>query len=308
MLSSPILSSSLLLLQYLTVSVWGTPTPQADDFGDRFPTIPDDPTPPPRPCDAAGCRDPTYQLPPSFFPGQDIFVILFGRPGRYQSTSKPDINQILKGYLQDSLPYFLKQLAPVPSKIPDLVKEGIPLLVNAILSTLGANDMKDVPKLQAWAKKVYPKASCDLFAAAALPAYLAGFDTVYFANNPKQVLDYGAKPSIPELDYFIQPAYGPISHNDGVTIFYNAKFPAFFGQRHVVSEGRDVFVRSPAVSHSQASLSNPEFNALVRHLLYQFGHVKKWSEVDYLDSDYEMQYLKGLCEVSVHVGVLERLR
>ena len=295
--------SSILLLQCLTTAVAGAPTAQdGGDFSDRFPPDIEEPQPPSRPCDAQGCRDPTFRLDQNeIFPGQIIFLILFGRPGRIQSSPGEDISKILTSYVEDSLPYFLKQLTPTPSNISTLVKEGAPLIVEAVLDFSKAKNIKNSKKLKAWTEKAYVKAPCDLFAAATLPVLEPALDAVYFQNNPNQDLNYGQKPTTHDLDYFIQPVFGPISHRDGITIHYDSKFPKFQNRVQVANQARDVFVRSPDVSHyrsTPSSSGNHEFKRLVRTLIRQFGHLVQWSAVDYLDDEIDLQYLLGLCKVS----------
>lgn len=301
--------SSILLLQCFTTAVAGAPTAQdwddeedQGDYSDRFPPYIEEPQPPSRPCDAQGCRDPTYRLnQDEIFTGQNIFLILFGRPGRIQSSPGEDIRKILTSYVEDSLPYFLKQLTPAPSSISTLVNEGAPLIVEAVLDFSKARDIKDPSKLKAWTEKAYAKAPCELFAAATLPVLEPALDAVYFQNNPKQELEYGQKPTTHDLDYFIQPVFGPMSHRDGITIHYNSKFPKFQRRAQVANQGRDVFVRGPDVSQYRSTPStsgNYKFKYLVLTLIRQFGHLAQWSAVDYLDSEIELQYLVGLCKVS----------
>lgn len=305
MLTSLFSLSTLLLLKCLTSPATGVPVSQdeSDDALTRggIPYIPQGPQAPPRPCDEEGCRDPAIQLSQDdVFPGQDIFLIVFGRPGRIQSSPGKDISTILTSYVEDSLPYFLKQLTPVPKDIPAAVKEGAPLIVSAVLDFSQRKDAKNAQKLKAWTKKVYGKAPCDLFAASTLPPLEAALDAVYFANNPTQEFEYGQKQISHDLDYFIRPAYGPIATRDGVTIRYNSKFPAFQNGVNVVNHARDVFVRGPDDSQYRSTPAGPghiEFKRLVQTLLYQFGHVAQWATVDYLDDEIDLKYLLGYCKV-----------
>lgn len=303
--------SSILLLQCLTSAVVGVPIAQdEDDFPDRdFPPFIEDPQPPSRPCDAQGCRDPTYGLlQDEIFPGQNIFVITFGRPGRVQSSPGQNISTILTSYVEDGLPYFLKQLNPTPKDIPALVTEGAPLIVGAVLDFAEAKDVSNSQKLKAWAEKAYVKAPCDLFAAATLPVLEPALDAVYFDNNPNQDLEYGQKPTTTDLDYFIQPVFGPISHRDGITIYYNSKFPTFQNGIWVANQARDVFVRGPDVSHYRSTPTSPgnrQFKYLVLALMRHFGTLTQWSAVDYLDNEFDIQSLLGLCKVGPRTLFLE---
>ena len=310
MLSASLLSSSLFLLQAIVPVVLGAALPD-DNYYDPYDHLPPpvvEPQPPARGCDEAGCRDPTYQLQDdTLIPDKpNVWVITFGRPGKYQEAAKPDINKILSDYLSTSLPYFLNQLSLDKKIVPSLVKEGIPILINAITSITQEKAVADAAKeLQKWSQKVEPKSPCGAFAAAAVSASLVAYDAVYFANEA----DYASDPNDPngasttnDLDYFLKPAYGSISHDDDVIIHYNAKFPDYFAaSKPSTNVDRNVYVRlSESAAKYRASPSsapNPDFKKLVRILLKQFGQVKQWAAVDYLDTDFELGYLREYCKV-----------
>lgn len=287
------LSSSLFLLQALAPVVLGAAIP--DDY---YPPPHESPDPPARDCDAAGCRDPTWNLDDAtLIPDKEnVWIITFGRPGKYQEAAKPDINKILSDYLSTSLPYLLNQLSLDKKEIPTLVKDGVPLLIKAVTSITQQKDAADAKKLQEWSRKVEPKSPCGAFAAAAVSAYLVAFDAVYFANNPNGV------PTTNDLDYFLMPAYGSMSHDNDMTVHYNAKFPDFFSsQKSSTNVDRNVYVRmdesAAKYRASPSSAGNPDFKKLAHVLLRQFGQVKQWAALDFLDTGFEIRYLKEYCKV-----------
>lgn len=287
-------SSSFLLLQAITPLVFCAAIPGDEEAPNGL-----NPEAPPRGCDAYGCPDPTYYLQdPTLIPDKtDVFIINFARPGKYQDTPKPDVNKILTDYLSTSSPYLLNQLNVDKKSIPALVNEGVPLLVDAVLSITQSKNVADGGKaLQKWSQKIEPKSPCGLFAAAAVPASLIAFDAVYFANNANGV------PTTNDLDYFLQPAFGSFSHDNDVSVHYNAKFPDFFSQKRSTNVDRNVYVRlaesAAKYRASPSSAGNPEFKKLVLVLLRQFGQVKQWAAADWVDTAFGLGYLNEYCKVN----------
>lgn len=287
MLSST--ASSILLLQSVAPLALGIALP-----GGAPPPPLEEPEPPFRAC-APFCQNPTYQLAePDIYPNRNTWIVTIGRPGLYQSEANPDINKILGTYLKESLPYFLNQIVSDNKTIPDLVSAGSPLLIDAVIAIASETDVApNAAKLKAWATSVDPKAPCDAFAAAAVSINSVVGDTVYF-GNPRE-----GKTTTHEQDYFLQPAYGPISHRDDIVIHYKSKFPAFWGANPTTNIDRNVYVRSSAACYSSSGLV--AFEAQIKDLLAQFGQLKQWAEpdVDYIDTVYQIRYLKAYCEVSI---------
>lgn len=288
MLSST--ARSILLLQSVAPLALGIALP-----GGVPPPPPEDPEPPFRAC-APFCQNPTYQLAePNIYPNRNTWIVTIGRPGLYQSEANPDINKILDTYLKESLPYFLNQIVSDYKTIPDLVSTGSPLLIDAVLSIASETDVApNAAKLKAWATSVDPKAPCDAFAAAAVSVNSVVGDTVYF-DNPRK-----GNTTTHEQDYFLQPAYGPISHRDDIVIHYKSKFPAFWGSNPTTNIDRNVYVRSGGACYSSSS-GLAAFGAQIKDLLAQFAQLKQWAEpdVDYIDTVYQIRYLKAYCEVSI---------
>lgn len=279
---------SILLLQSVAPLALGIALP-----GGEPPITPEDPEPPFRGC-APFCPNPTYQLAePNIYPNRNTWIITIGRPGLYQSEANPDINKILGTYLKESLPYFLNQIVSDNKTVPDLVAAGSPLLIDAVIAIANETDVApNAAKLKAWATSVDPKTPCDAFAAAAVPINSVVGDTVYFAN-PRE-----GNATTHEQDYFLQPAYGPISHRDDIVIHYKSKFPAFWGANPTTNIDRNVYVRSSEACYSS---SGPAFEAQIKDILAQFGQLKQWAEpdVDYVDTVYQIRYLKAYCEVNI---------
>lgn len=289
MLSST--AGSILLLQSVAPLALGIALP-----GDP-PITPDDPEPPFRTC-APYCRDPTYQLSePDIFPNRNTWIVTIGRPGLYQSETNPDINQVLGTYLKESLPYFLNQIVSDNKTVPALVTVGSPLLVDAVIAIANETDVApNAAKLKAWATSVDPKAPCDAFAAAAVSINSVVGDTVYFANPPE------GNTTTQEQDYFLQPAYGSISHRDNIVIHYNSKFPAFWGTTPTTNIDRNVYVRSSKTC-AKYGTGQAAFEAQIKDLLAQFGQLKQWAvpDVDYIDTVYQIRYLKAYCLVNAAI-------
>ena len=288
MLSS--IARSILLLQSIAPLALGIALP-----GGEAPAPPEDPIPPFRAC-APFCRNPTYQLAePDIYPNRNTWIISIGRPGLYQSETNPDINKILGTYLKESLPYFLNQIVSDNKTVPALVTAGSPLLIDAVIAIANETDVApNAAKLKAWATSVDPNAPCDAFAAAAVSINAVVGDAVYFANPPE------GKATTHEQDYFLQPAYGPTSHRDGVVIHYKSKFPAFWGTNPTTNIDRNVYVRSSETC-AKYSAGDAAFEAQIKDLLAQFGQLKQWAEpdVDYIDTVYEIRYLKAYCVVNI---------
>lgn len=265
--------------------------------GGEAPSPPEEPEPPFRAC-APFCRNPTYRLAePDIYPNRDTWIITIGRPGLYQSETNPDINNVLGTYLKESLPYFLNQIVSDNKTVPALVTAGSPLLIDAVVAIAKETDVApNAAKLKAWATSVDPKAPCDAFAAAAVPINSVVGDTVYFAN-PRE-----GKATTHEQDYFLQPAYGPISHRDDILIHYKSKFPAFWGTTPTTNIDRNVYVRSSetCAKYSSDAAGHAAFEAQIKDLLTQFGQLKQWAvpDVDYIDTIYQIRYLKAYCLVN----------
>lgn len=299
MLSST--AGSILLLQSVAPLALGIALP-----GGFPPDPPPEPEPPFRAC-APFCRDPTYQLDePDIYPNRNTWIVTIGRPGLYQSEKNPDINQVLGTYLKESLPYFLNQIVSDNKTVPALVTAGSPLLVDAVIAIANKTDVApNAAKLNAWATSVDPKAPCDAFAAAAVPIHSVVGDTVYFAN-PRE-----GNATTQEQDYFLQPAYGRISHRDDILIHYNSKFPAFWGTNPTTNIDRNVYVRSSETC-AKYSAGYAAFEAQIKDLLAQFGQLKQWAvpDVDYVDTVYDIRYLKAYCVVNIatpfHLGFTQR--
>lgn len=287
MLSST--TGSILLLQSVAPLALGIALPGYP------PIIPEDPVPPFRAC-APFCRDPTYQLAePDIYPNRNTWIVTIGRPGLYQSEKNPDINQVLATYLNESLPYFLDQIVSDNKTVPALVTAGSPLLVDAVIAIANETDVApNAAKLKAWATSVDPKAPCDAFAASAVSILSVVGDTVYFAN-PRE-----GSATTHEQDYFLQPAYGPISHRDDIIIHYNSKFPAFWGTTPTTNIDRNVYVRSNKTC-AKYRAGEAAFEAQIKDLLTQFGQLKQWAvpDVDYIDTVYQIRYLKAYCVVNI---------
>lgn len=287
MLSST--ARSILLLQSVAPLALGIALP---DLGP--PPIPEDPEPPFRAC-APFCQNPTYQLAePDIYPDRNTWIVAIGRPGLYQSEAKPDIKKVLGTYLDESLPYFLNQIVSDNQTVPALVSAGAPLLIDAVIAIASETDVApNAAKLKAWATSVDPKAPCDAFAAAAVSINSVVGDTVYFGNPSK------GKATTHEQDYFLQPAYGPISHRDDIVIHYKSKFPAFWGANPTTNIDRNVYVRTSEACYSKSGLV--AFEAQIKDLLAQFGELSQWAEpdVDYIDTVYQIRYLKAYCEVII---------
>lgn len=301
MAKTAFLASSLLLLQSLTVVLSGSVIPRDDDDVEKgFSRVPEDPEIPPRTCDP-DCKDAAYNLPENFYPYRnDIFTILFGRPGALESNPTTPASEILTRELTETLPYLIHQFGNVDDvKIPALVKEGVPLLVKDVLGLVGGQDDPNGGKITQWARKIAPKAICQFYAVAALPATEAASDTIYYANQ-----NQAGKPTTSDQDYFLQPAYGPLAHRDDITIKYNAKFPALFGKAAAAFvQDRTTYVRDPDFSQyrqTPTAPGNPKFKDQIRTLLYQFKHTEQWSQTtpqDYLDNAYYLGYHYEYCLV-----------
>ena len=147
-------------------------------------------------------------------------IVTIGRPGLYQSETNPDINRVLGTNLKETLPYFLNHIVSDKKTVPALVTAGSPLLLDAVVAIAKETDVApNAAKLKAWATSVDPKAPCDTFAAAAVPINSVIGDIA----NARE-----GKATTHQQDYFLQPAYGPISHRDDIVIHYKSKLPAFF--------------------------------------------------------------------------------
>lgn len=245
---------------------------------------PEEPEPPFRAC-APFCQNPTYQLAePDIYPNRNTWIVTIGRPGLYQSEVNPDINKILDTYLKEFLPYFLNQIVSDNKTIPALASAGSPLLIDAVIAIAYEADVaSNAEKLKAWATSVDPKAPCDAFAAAAVSMNSVVGDTVYF-GNPRE-----GNATTHEQNYFLQPAYGPISHRDDIVIHYKSKFPAFWGANPTTNIDRNVYVRSSEeVCYSSSRSGLVAFEAQIKDLLAQFGQLKQWAEpdVNYIDTVY----------------------
>lgn len=287
MLSST--AGSILLLQSVAPLALGIALPGS------VPPEFSEPEPPFRAC-APFCLDPTYQLyEPDIYPNRNTWIVTIGRPGLYQSEMNPDINQVLGTYLNESLPYFLNQIVSDNKTVPALVTAGSPLLIDAVIAIANKTDVApNAAKLKAWATSVDPKAPCDAFAAAAVSIHSVVGDTVYFANPPE------GNATTQEQDYFLQPAYGTISHRDDIVIHYNSKFPAFWGTNPTTNIDRNVYVRSSETG-ANYSAGYAAFEAQIKDLLAQFGQLKQWAvpDVDYVDTVYDIRYLKAYCVVNI---------
>lgn len=284
---------SILLLQSVAPLALGIALP-----GGEPPPPPEEPEPPFRAC-APFCKNPTYQLAePDIYPNRNTWIVTIGRPGLYQSEANPDIKKILGTYLKESLPYFLNQIVSDNKTVPGLVSTGSPLLIDAVLAIASESDVApNAAKLKAWATSVDAKAPCDAFAAAAVPINSVVGDTVYF-GNPRE-----GNATTHEQDYFLQPAYGPISHRDDIVIHYKSKFPAFWGANPTTNVDRNVYVRSSEACYSSSGLG--AFEAQIKDLLAQFAQVKQWAEtdVDYVDTIYQIRYLKAYCLVNISKSI-----
>lgn len=284
----PSTARSILLLHAVAPLALGIALP-----GSAPPISPDEPNPPFRACEPF-CRNPTYRLAePDIYPNRDTWIVTIGRPGLFQSEAKPDINEVLGTYLEESLPYLLDQIVSDNKTVPGLVSTGSPLLIDAVLAIASESDVApNAAKLKAWAASVDPKAPCDAFAAAAVPINSVVGDTLYF-GNPRE-----GNATTHEQDYFLQPAYGPISHRDDIVIHYNSKFPAFWEANPTTNVDRNVYVRSKEACYRSSGLG--AFEAQIKDLLSQFAQLKQWAEpdIDYVDTVYQIRYLKAYCLVN----------
>ncbi|KAG8527828.1 uncharacterized protein KY384_006744 [Bacidia gigantensis] len=211
--------------------------------------------------------------------------------------------------LQQSLPYLLKQLSINEATIPDLVSQGVPLISQVVTASIAdhfapapgtpiplvrrnlfddignwiqgvVNDIGDAVKQPA------VDAGCGLFAASALPGYLAAvaaFSVLNAGSTPKS--------TTPDQDFYIQPLHGAVSHPDGIVVYYNANFPPGFENADGVTMGQAIYTRNgPDIEYTDVN-----FAATTRLLLHEFTHVKQYQALGYDFNAFGLRYLFDYC-------------
>ena len=298
------ISTLLFLSQLLAPSVTGSPIPDngycaADDPGceSRFLITPPDPVAPSRPCDPY-CVDPTFRIDgEGIFLDKPTWIILIGIPENTPSQKGVDFKKELTGYAEESLPYLLNQLVADKKTVPDLVKQGVPMLVDTVLSTAAQKNVTSTKELQKWFQKMLPKDSCTLFAAAAIPMLSRAYDIAQLINGQD------SSPTTQDIDFFLNPVYGSLAKRDDIEIHYGSFFPPLYGNVASVLDNRIVYVQNPESAAkyraTPSSPGNPDFKDLVRVLIPQYRQVAQWSSFAYYDYQYQLRYLKSLCEVWV---------
>jgi hypothetical protein len=220
--------------------------------------------------------------------------------------------------LNVSLPYLLEQIGVHPKEIPALVSKGIPLFEAAIKASLcsdpaGHNVRRGifgdivhfvehavstvVSTVVHGVEEVVVDTTCSVFAAGALPGYLT-VAALLRVENIAQI----PRATTPDQDFFIFPLHGPISHNDGISVFYSAKLPPGFGDTLGVTIGRNIYVRAGL---GTIDSSNAGFPSATSILLHEFTHSKQYQALGYSLPAFGSQYLFNFCKVSLGLPYLD---
>lgn len=235
-----------------------------------------------------------------------VTVIL---PPTIDNNNTDSFETIHSQTLKVSLPYLFEQIGVDQKEIPKLVKRGIPLFEAAIKESLRHHPSResslarrsifddivdfidDVGKaVVGGVKGAAVGLGCSIFATGALPGYLAVAGLLHVQN-----INQTPRPTTPDQDFFVFPLHGAISHNDGISIFYNANLPPGFGDTIGVSIGRNIYLRQSA---NTRLLENAEFPRATRTVLHEFTHTKQYQAVGYNLARFGTQYLYNFCEVS----------
>ena len=227
-------------------------------------------------------------------------------------------NAALLDNLKSNLPNTLQQLQVDPAQIPALAEEGLPLLLEAITAVQNGSSLSDDPgsetararrglfsKIGKWIKKVVSaivKAvqeaikdlECSAFAALTLPGFMVS-DAAF------TILNIGGTgvPTTKDQDYFIDPLHGSVSHDDGVSIYYNARFAPGFGSAAATTFGRRIYMRADnsATIASPPLVQQSGFQQRTKTLLHEFTHVKQYKALFYDESSFGLRYLFAYCKV-----------
>jgi hypothetical protein len=226
-------------------------------------------------------------------------------------TNSPDFTDLSSQAFNKSLPFLLEQLGVDAADIPDLVAEAIPLFNDIVIGSIsGGNSSSADPsanlrrrglfsKIGKWVKKVVNKAvnvvedvasdaGCSVFAAGALPGYLVSAD-LFKVQNVFKI----PSPTSSDQDFYIFPLHGPISHNDGIVVYYQANFPPGFGSADGVTMGRNIYLRGAKASVS----TDAAFKSTTKILLHEFTHSKQYQSFGYNLNAFGLKYLFEYCKV-----------
>lgn len=87
---------------------------------------------------------------------------------------------------------------------------------------------------------------CDIFAHVTLPGYI--FSDIGFSHLNSHT---PAVPTISDQDYFISPEHDSVSHDDKISIFYQARFAPGFGANVAATTfGRSIYMRANQASNT----------------------------------------------------------
>jgi hypothetical protein len=211
--------------------------------------------------------------------------------------------------VSDSLPHLLAQLGVDEKEIPALVAEAIPLMKEAVISSLNGSALNSTTSdlhrrnlfgdIGNWIKKVVTTGvhivetatvdtGCSIFAAGAVPGYLVSADLFRIENIFKST-----HPTSLDQDFYIFPLHGPVSHNDHIVVYYSATFPPGFGSADGVTMGRTIYLRAAMAATS----TDRGFQVETKTLLHEFTHVKQYQALGYNLPAFGLKYLFEYCKV-----------
>ena len=108
-------------------------------------------------------------------------------------------------------------------------------------------------------------------------------------------------PTTEDQDYFIDPLHGFVSHDDGVHVYYNARFAPGFGNAAATTFGRRIYMRADdsATVASPPLVQQSGFQQRTKTLLHEFTHVKQYKALFYDESLFGLRYLFAYCKVRI---------
>lgn len=222
----------------------------------------------------------------------------------------PDFDGLSSDIVQQSLPYLLQEFGIDSSEIQALVDEAIPLIHQGVIDAVSGSDGDVSAKSQevivldifSWIAKVISKAAnivqsgaanigCGVWSAAATPVFTGGaylFEAVN-SNHP-------GVPTSDDQDFYIFPVHGSLSHDDNISIHYNATFPwPIPVGRVAITWGKDIYVNSYGAN--VADRTDVKFEYITRKMLHELTHVQQFKSLGYITPAFGAKYLFQHCMV-----------
>lgn len=241
--------------------------------------------------------------------GSDLSVII---PVGQSVDPPPAFLDYNRDIAHQSLPPLLSLFGVDDSEIPALVEEAIPITYGSLTTLFAHGNNSNSPQFcthgifadaSAWIDKVVSKASnvvkshttdssCALFGAVLTP----GFEGVANLFTTLNFISIQA-PTTNDQDFYIYPLYNSISHDDGITVCYNAIFPPFFeilGPVDAVTMNKTIYVKDTVSSRNYGDL---QFTHGTRILLHEFTHIKQYKALGYTRWAFGARYLFQFCKV-----------